>query len=108
MDYCGPRALPHSQFLRWSRDDQDKAIAWMQHTQAKCPNCGTFPEDWLTSEGRMKIPPPFEAHDRTCYGCQQIGRYNKYLEKEGGEAAGRIVVLLPADPNEYNPEFWTD
>ena len=107
MEYCGPRALPHSVFLAWSQDDQDKALAWMVHDRSKCSRCGTFPEDWVAPDGRMKIPPPFEAHDRTCYGCQQIDRYSRYLEKEGGESAGRIVVLTPADPFEYDRDFWT-
>lgn len=72
MDYCGPIGLPHSQFLGWSYDDQDKAIAWSLDRKSKCGTCGTVTSEWLDEEGRDREPPPYEAKTQICLGCQSL------------------------------------
>lgn len=37
---------------------------------ARCPNCGTFPNDWIDPEdGTQMEPPPLEVKTIKCYGC---------------------------------------
>lgn len=106
MAYCGPRGIPHSVFLAWDHDDQDKALAWLHNDRARCSGCGTFADEWITDEGRVRIPPPFEPESVLCYGCQDVERYRKHLGDE--PPLGMYVVLKPTDPNEYDSQFFTD
>jgi hypothetical protein len=70
MEYCAPLGIPHSQFLRWSTDDQDKAMAYEVYKRTVCHKCGTIPEDWIDHEtGRELDDPPFEPVTRYCQGC---------------------------------------
>ncbi len=105
LDYCGPRGLPHSEFLTWSEDDQDKALAWLRAEQAKCSECGTVPEEWVAGDGvRPAIPPPYEVDTMVCYGCEERERFGRYLDGERGEGSGPEgvkIVLRPADWSEY-------
>ena len=46
MAYCAPKGIPHSRFLAWSEDDQDKALAWQRHEALACGGCGTREGEW--------------------------------------------------------------
>jgi hypothetical protein len=101
MDYCVPLGIPHSQFLRWDTDDQDKALAHMVLTRTTCGKCGTIPEDWLDSEGKELDDPPYKVSSRYCPGCatleaareavpkEQRSLITLYLAKVGGSIVGR-------------------
>lgn len=102
MDYCGPIGLPHSKFLTWHEDDQDKALAWTLAQRAKCQSCGTVPEDWLDEDGEDREPPPYVAKTRICLGCVQLDEksqeipddkkphFQVYLQPNLGEPDGPV------------------
>lgn len=92
MEYCAPRALPHTAFLSWSEDDQDKALAWLIHDRSKCPQCGTHPDDWIDSAtGRALEPPPFMADAKRCWGCVTL---SDSRERDEG-IIGQLHYLTP-------------
>lgn len=37
-----------------------------------CRGCGTLPSDWLTENGRIANPAPFEHEVIKCYGCEAL------------------------------------
>ena len=71
MDYCGPIGLPHSKFLGWSEEDQDKAIAWHVNKLMTC-QCGTDPGEWIDKDGRLEYPLPYVLKTRKCWGCTML------------------------------------
>lgn len=66
MDYCAPKGIPHSRFLSWSEDDQDKALAWARLTAEVCSGCGTRPEEWTDD------PFAFVGDQVRCSGCEVL------------------------------------
>jgi hypothetical protein len=68
LDYCVPRGIPHSVFLEWDEDDQDKALAYQRLKARSCPSCGTLPEDWEEDEDAY-----VGWHDN-CSGCAALER----------------------------------
>lgn len=72
MDYCGPIGLPHSHFLSWDEEDQDKAIAWKLYKASLCPHCGSDPNDWIGEDMRTLEPPPYKVETVRCYGCVSL------------------------------------
>lgn len=73
MEYCAPLGIPHSQFLRWLPEDQDKALAYEVFKRTTCHRCGTIPEDWLDpGTGQEKDDPPFVVSTRYCPGCATL------------------------------------
>lgn len=91
MEYCGPLGIPHSTFLSWDPEDQDKAIAWKIHEASRCSSCGTYPEDWLDSEGRYIDPQPFVAKTIRCVGCQVLDDKREEIDKD---ARGSVRAYL--------------
>lgn len=73
MEYCAPLGLPHSQFLNWHEDDQDKALAFLLFKGEICPNCGTSNDGWVDDRGRWLDEPKYEVVTHKCYGCEEIG-----------------------------------
>jgi hypothetical protein len=67
MAYCGPRALPHSEFLAWRRSDRDKALWWVIHERQRCQSCGTRPEEWNPKQGGDLHA--YTAEAVHCRGC---------------------------------------
>jgi hypothetical protein len=86
MAYCGPRGIPLSEFLRWSRADQDAALAWTAHENRRCGNCGTHPDEW--SEDNLA----YHAHLTECVGCRQLQRLANTDDAKTGE--GRFAVMM--------------
>jgi len=82
MQYCGPRGIPHSQFLSWDPDDQDKALAWMLHEGEKCPGCGTFPSEWLDDEGYPVDPEPYDPKSLLCVGCKTLAEKQEEIPED--------------------------
>lgn len=72
MDYCGPRGLPLSQFLSWSEDDQQAALAWQSRDAARCKDCGTHAEDWDPEQGGSRDA--YHVVIRECQGCVELQR----------------------------------
>jgi len=61
MAYCGPKALPLSQFLTWDQADQDAALTWQAYEAARCPGCGSHPDE-----------PAKHFHVDVCPTCVQL------------------------------------
>lgn len=99
MDYCGPRGIPHTQFLTWSEDDQQKALWWMARDRQRCTGCGTHPDDWNEDVGGDRFA--FVAEERTCPGCRERGPAEEALAKERQQGAAkhgtRVVLVRPTD-----------
>lgn len=76
MAYCGPRGLPHSQFLGgpavWTDLDRDKALAWQALQAATCKSCGTRAEEWHPAKGGDDHA--YIADLDVCMGCAQVER----------------------------------
>ncbi|GIH76135.1 hypothetical protein [Planobispora longispora] len=74
---CADYRIPHSEFLRWSDSDRDKAI-W-QHIRARqtCPNCGTRAEEWDPRCGGH--PGAYVPDVHRCEGCYQLADAGKDL-----------------------------
>ncbi|GAA4849754.1 hypothetical protein GCM10023403_10690 [Pseudonocardia benzenivorans] len=94
MDYCGPRGIPHSHFLggppQWTDEDRDKALWWLIHDNAKCPNCGTRPDEWDPAKGGHDHAYLAELHK--CWGCDtSAGAEQAIDEKDRGTVSVRLT-----------------
>jgi hypothetical protein len=87
MDYCGPRGIPHSEFLSWDVDDQSKALHWMSEEAQRCPGCGTA--DWEWAEDNHA----YEAHTAVCLGCLEIGSAQKDSQEQAKSTPGLKTYL---------------
>lgn len=61
-----PLGLPHSEFLSWDEDDQDKALGFTREQAKQCSGCGTRKEDWDADRFA------FVADSYQCPGCELI------------------------------------
>lgn len=91
MDYCGPRGIPRSRFLRWPRRDQDEAIAWLLRDRAACPKCGTRAEEWDPALGGRDDA--YVPDLRKCWGCHTTAAGEKQIRDDMGP--GVWVALVP-------------
>lgn len=87
LSYCVPLGIPHSVFLDWEPDDQDKALALMRDRNTRC-GCGTRASDW------KEDPDAYIAWQRHCPGCDRIEQERKNLPDN---ARGVHVILLPKE-----------
>lgn len=76
MEYCAPLGIPHSEFLRWDKDDRDKAIAWQLRKMATCPRCGTRHEEWEEDHNA------YVGEERQCRGCEVRERTEAAIPKD--------------------------
>lgn len=88
LAYCVPLGLPHSEFLSWEEDDQDKAIAYLRDKALACNSCGTRESEW---EGDSFA---FVVSSRVCKGCELIE-----LERDGEQKhiKGEKIFLVPRE-----------
>lgn len=102
MDYCGPRGLPRSEFLRWAKDDRDAALVWLQRSRQRCHGCGTHPDEWDEKLGGH--PRAYVATIHSCPGCAATENRQRRLDQErkGNELefAGKRVGLRSQDTRE--------
>ncbi len=82
-----PLGIPHSAFLGWSEDDQDKALAWSAEQRLHCPGCGTRKDEWEAD------PFAFISGSERCPGCELLAQERKNIEEEGSD--GVRVFLVP-------------
>lgn len=88
LDYCCPLGIPHSTFLDWDSDDQDKAIAHMLERRKACPDCGTRAEEWEAN------PDAYVGHVRRCAGCEVVEQTNADLPTDRKLIRGVKVGLM--------------
>lgn len=93
MRLCNDWHIPHSKFLKWDREDQEKALAQFAYERQRCTNCGIHPDDWPDH-----TIPMFDAVAETCPGCAERARYERYLaeqaEKMPKSATDGLRVVL--------------
>ena len=87
MDYCGPNGIPHSRFLGWSEDDQDKALAWQRHVALACAGCGTREAEWEAD------PLAWMGDIVHCPGCAALEQERENIPPESPR--GLRVRLVP-------------
>jgi hypothetical protein len=103
MDYCGPLGIPHSRFLTWSEDDQQKALWWKARQRQTCPNCSTHPDDWNEDlDGRRDA---YTGEIQTCPGCRERQRVEADLERDRRDTphahyGARVVLVRPETQGE--------
>ena len=81
-----PLGIPHSEFLGWDPDDQDKALAFVRDSATRCGGCGTRKDDWEDD------PDAFVGWHETCPGCERLE------QEKNNVAEGKMGVrfrLLP-------------
>lgn len=61
-----PLGIPHSRFLSWDEEDQDKALAFVRAKAELCPECGTREHDW------QQDPDAWRSNNRRCKGCEVL------------------------------------
>lgn len=81
-----PLGLPHSEFLSWSEDDQDKALAYRRWKAEECPGCGTRKSKWDADRFA------YVAQTERCLGCELISMEHENVPK--GEKGIRIFLVL--------------
>jgi hypothetical protein len=115
MEFCAQHGIPHSVFLGWKIDDQDKALAWMLYERSRCPRCGTFPEEWLDEDGRNVEPPPYYLRTRACLGCATLEPIEDRLRKDKRDRhTSAYLSTLPPTPTsdedwgEYDADLFDD
>lgn len=92
LDYCVPLGIPHSVFLDWDEDDQDKALWWTANKRLTCESCGTRPEEW------EKDSEAYTGYTDRCQGCRELHLRRKDLADLGeDERAGLRTFLIPTE-----------
>ena len=88
MAYCVPIGIPHSKFLSWEPDDQDKALAFVREQRKTC-RCGTKPEEWVKDRFA------YVGQQRQCPGCEVLEQERENVPEK---ALGYThIYLLPPD-----------
>jgi hypothetical protein len=81
MAYVGPLGIPLSEFLGWSPDDQDAALAWRAHESRRCPH-GHHPDD-----GRV------HHHINVCPSCADRSRVESTSEWKHAPHGAHITAV---------------
>lgn len=95
MEYCHEAGIPYSEFLEWSAFDQEAEISYMVYRGTRCPNCGTFPEDWLDEKGEHIEPTPYVPKSVACLGCETLEETRAQIPDNRRQSI--IVYLAPRE-----------
>lgn len=92
-----PRGIPHSTFLGWDPDDQDKALEWVALERRTCSGCGTRPDEWDPALGGDRDA--YRAEPRRCAGCEELARAQRQLaaQHDEDELHGVRLALIRND-----------
>lgn len=63
-----PAGIPHSVFLSWDEDDQDKALAYRREQATVCTGCGTRRAEWEADRFA------YVAQSHQCPGCEVLSQ----------------------------------
>lgn len=91
LAYCVPLGIPHSRFLSWTEDDQDKALAWRAEQAQHCHSCGTRRDEWEDD------PFAYVVHSDQCPGCELLEIEQEEQEDDAHPEKGMKVFLLPRE-----------
>lgn len=87
MAYCGPKGIPHSEFLTWPIDDQAKALGWQSEQNQVCNGCGTSGWEWERNR-RAYTAAPF-----VCMGCMALEQGRTANEDQAKKTPGMQIRL---------------
>jgi hypothetical protein len=90
LSYCAPLGIPHSEFLSWDTDDQDKALAFAELKAQTCA-CGTRREEWDEAAGGSRFA--YAAHTYRCPGCELLEQESKNVPD--GEMGVKYTLVTP-------------
>lgn len=91
-----PLGIPHSTFLSWPLDDQDKALAYQAVQRETCPDCGTRGDHWQHEDGTPD-PQALVAEETVCLGCAAAAKARAGVDPD--DSAGvRIRLTRPTQP----------
>ena len=93
---CADHGIPHSEFLSWPEDDQDKTIAWLLAKREVCDLCGTKESDWVDERGWPLQDPPLTPVAHKCHGCAQKEQFRKANYKDG-TPSGVTIIFMPSE-----------
>jgi hypothetical protein len=100
LDYCVPLGIPHSTFLGWLEEDQDKAIAWQRSKLGRCQECGTPIHEWVDASGEAVEPPPYVVTTAYCVGCATVKEERDRIKASGSDdRADTVKVYLVKNPD---------
>lgn len=80
-----PLGIPHSEFLAWSEEDQDKALMFQREMATVCKGCGTREADWAEN------PDAFVGDIRECPGCARLEDERENAEGLKGAHLGLVT-----------------
>ena len=86
MAYCAPKGIPHSRFLDWPPDDQDKALAYQRFVAETCGSCGTRPEEWEADKFA------FVGDQVHCSGCAALDQERENVPEGAKGVHVRLVT----------------
>ena len=86
MAFCNKHGIPHSAFLGWDPDDQDKALGFEREMAKVCSGCGTHKEAW--EKDRFAYVP----NSWQCPGCELLERERQTIPDQ---AKGVKTFLEP-------------
>lgn len=103
LAYCVPKGIPHSAFLAWPVDDQDKALAWLAEQSLYCPRCHTREDEWDPKQGGDRTAYVAEPH--RCPGCETLAQAQREMSRfaEDDDMLGVSLHLIPR-PDEDEEE----
>ena len=94
-----PLGIPHSTFLGWSDDDQDKALMYTAEMATVCRGCGTRQADW------DEDPNAYIGNWRICPGCERLEEEDANIP-DGTKGVHKELVPRPEefkDQDEVEP-----
>lgn len=102
LAYCVPLGLPHSEFLAWSADDQDKALAFLSDRSERCQDCGTKPAEWDPAQGGSRTA--YVAEPIRCLGCETRAQAHRDLQHDADQNLGVHIILVPNEEDDDDPD----
>lgn len=102
-----PHGIPHSRFLAWPEDDQDKALAYRREHALACSGCGTRRDEWEHLERDEDGDPllPYLSVRHTCPGCLALEEERAQVAQD---AKGVKVGLVPREVYFANRSVFED
>lgn len=95
---CARQGIPHSRFLSWDKEDQDKMITWVLEQRLTCEKCGTRHDEWDPEKGGDLHA--YYAQTFTDFGCKVVedaydaARKNSLKDRDGVPMMNGVRVRL--------------
>lgn len=94
-----PLGIPHSEFLSWSEDDQDKALAFQRAQLEICSTCGTREAEWEADRFA------YVGEAVRCPGCEVLEMERDNVPENAKGVHLRLKKNLPDDLMEEEEDW---